>query len=93
MATYAEALDLVTNRFWTTTYLSSGFWSKSQVAVLDANRKMMERLEKCEARRLFLVQQPLHEEVDAWKEHQILDRKLGRIARLECDAGNSSSSN
>jgi SAM-dependent methyltransferase len=84
VATYAEALDLVTTRFWTTTYLSSGFWTKSQVAVLDANRKMMERLAKSgEARRLFLVQQPLHEEVDAWKEHQILDRKLGRVGRLE----------
>ena len=84
VSTYAEALDLVTTRFWTTTYLSSGFWTKHQVAVLDANRKMMARLARNgEARRLFLVQQPLHDEIDAWKEHQILDRKLGRLARFE----------
>ncbi len=84
VATYAEALDLVATRFWTTTYLSSGFWTKPQVAVLDANRKMMDRLARSgEARRLFLVQQPINEEIDAWKEHQILDRKLGRVAKLE----------
>jgi hypothetical protein len=84
VSTYAEALHRVTTRFWTTTYLSSGFWTKPQVAVLDANKKMMERLVKNgEARRLFLVQQPLSEEVDAWKEQHILDRKLGRLARLK----------
>ncbi len=84
VSTYAEALDLVTSRFWTTTYLSSGFWTKHQVSVLDANKKMMTRLaQNGEARRLFLVQQPLHDEIDAWKEHQILDRKLGRHAKFE----------
>jgi SAM-dependent methyltransferase len=84
VSTYAEALDRVTNRFWTTTYLSSGFWSKPQAAVLEANKQMMARLVKSgEARRLFLIQQPLSEEIEAWKEHQILDRKLGRTGRLK----------
>jgi SAM-dependent methyltransferase len=84
VSTYAEALDLVKTRFWTTTYLSSGFWTKKQVAVLDSNKKMMQRLaQQGEARRLFLIQQPLHEEVDAWKEHHVLDAKLGRTVKLE----------
>jgi SAM-dependent methyltransferase len=83
VSTYAEALDKVTSRFWTTTYLSSGFWTKKQATVLDANKKMMERLENGgEARRLFLAQQRIADEVDAWREQHVLDRKLGRIDKL-----------
>jgi SAM-dependent methyltransferase len=83
VSTYAEALDQVATRFWTTTYLSSGFWTKKQVTVLEANKKMMERLEKGgEARRLFLAQQPIDDEIGAWREQHVLDRKLGRFDRL-----------
>jgi hypothetical protein len=83
ISTYAEALDRVSTRFWTTTYLSSGFWTKRQPSVLEANKKMMERLVKGgEARRLFLAPQPIADEVEAWKEQQVLDRKLGRFSRL-----------
>ena len=84
VSTYTEALHLVKTRFWTTTYLSSGFWTQNQAAVLDANKQMMERLDKGgEARRLFLVQQPLKDEIDAWKEQHVLDRKIGRMDRIE----------
>ncbi len=84
VSTYAEALSRVSTRFWTTTYLSSGFWTKKQARVLAANQKMMERLGRGgEARRLFLVQQSLKDEIDAWKEQHILDRKIGRVDRLK----------
>jgi SAM-dependent methyltransferase len=83
VSTYAEALARVTTRFWTTTYLSSGFWTKKQATVLDANTNMMQRLVNGgEARRLFLAQQPIDDEVNAWREQHVLDRKQGRADRL-----------
>jgi SAM-dependent methyltransferase len=81
VSTYAEALDRVTSRFWTTTYLSSGFWNQNNPLVLNSNRRMLERLAAGgDVRRLFLVQQPLRDEVAACREHHVLDRKLGRHA-------------
>jgi SAM-dependent methyltransferase len=84
ISTYAEALDQVSSRFWTTTYLSSGFWTKTQSTVLNANKKMMERLVRAgEARRLFLIPHPIANEVETWKEQHMLDRKLGWTKRFE----------
>ena len=60
ISTYSEALSLVKKRFWTTTLLSSSFWTKRDARILDANREMMKRLgsyESPDVRRLFLLEQ------------------------------------
>jgi SAM-dependent methyltransferase len=79
--TYTEALDKVTKRFWTTTFLSSGFWTKKTKGdVIDANTRMMARLANGgDVRRLFLIPRPMADEIAAYKEHQVIDRKLGGI--------------
>ncbi len=81
VATYAEALHQVQRRFWTTTFLSSGFWTDNNNSgdVIQANKNMMARLGQVgDVRRLFLIHQPILDEIAAFKEHQILDRKLRR---------------
>lgn len=84
VSTYAEALGLVKSRFWTTTFLSSGFWTRRDPDVIQANTNMMKRLERGgDVRRLFLIQQPVEDEIAAAKEHQIVDRKLGRLSAVK----------
>jgi hypothetical protein len=59
LSTYTEALGLVKERFWTTTFLSSGFWIRPQGNVLAANEGMVKRVKEAggQARRLFLLDQ------------------------------------
>ena len=70
---YAEALSLVQNRFWTTTYLSSGFWTKEDVDIIGANTNMLARLKhnKGSAKRLFLLKEPLQSAANLWRQDLI----------------------
>lgn len=85
ISTYAEALGRVEQRFWTTTFLSSGFWTGPQGQVLAANEEMLKRLRKSggQARRLFLLDQPANLVVQAYRDHRILQRQLQKYDELE----------
>ena len=78
VSTYAEALGRVGQRFWTTTFLSSGFWTGPQGQVLAGNEEMLKRIKKSggQARRLFLLDQPPNLVVQAYRDHRILQRQL-----------------
>lgn len=81
ISTYAEALRLVKSRFWTTTYLSSGFWTKADAQILSANRSLLRRLKnQGDIRRLFLLRQPPADEVESWKEMLLHLTRQGRTA-------------
>lgn len=81
--TYAKALNLVNKRFWTTTYISSGFWTKHNSKILSANRNMLKRLKKGEAKRLFLLSREPSDEINRWTEKYIHLKRLGRTKELE----------
>jgi 2-polyprenyl-3-methyl-5-hydroxy-6-metoxy-1,4-benzoquinol methylase len=85
ISSYTEALGRVEQRFWTTTFLSSGFWTRSHGQVLAANEEMLERIKKSggEARRLFLLDQPPNLVVQAYRDHRILQRQLHKYDELE----------
>jgi 2-polyprenyl-3-methyl-5-hydroxy-6-metoxy-1,4-benzoquinol methylase len=85
ISTYAEALGRVEQRFWTTTFLSSGFWTRSHGQVLAANEEMLKRIKKSggQARRLFLLDQPPNLVVQAYRDHRILRRQLQKYEELE----------
>lgn len=91
VSTYAEALDLVNKRFWTTTFLSSGFWKTRNMRVLSANRKMMQRLVRTDSpdiRRLFLLSRKPNEEIEFLVEelsHFRRQEKLNEIERLKLE--------
>ena len=63
---YIEALNLVSNRFWTTTYLSSGFWTTSDVELIAANRKLLNRLRANQgvAKRLVVLSKASEDELE-----------------------------
>lgn len=84
LSSYAEALALVKRRFWTTTFLSSGFWSRPQPSVLTANAQMMVRLSRNggEARRLFILDQDVEAVVQAFRADRIHLRELARGREL-----------
>ncbi len=85
VSTYTEALGRVGQRFWTTTFLSSGFWTGPQGKVLAANEEMLKRIKKSggQARRLFLLDQPPNLVVQAYRDHRILQRQLQKYEELE----------
>lgn len=85
ISTYAEALGRVRQRFWTTTFLSSGFWTGHQGTVISANEEMLKRIKKNggQARRLFLLDQPSNLVVRAYRDHRILQRQLQKHEELE----------
>ncbi len=84
ISAYAEALGRVEKRFWTTTFLSSGFWTRPHGRVLAANEEMLKRIKKSggQARRLFLLDQPPHLVVQAYRDHRILQRQLQKYEEL-----------
>jgi SAM-dependent methyltransferase len=93
VSTSSEALDLVQRRFWTTTFLSSGFWSQLQSTALEANTNMMRRLKETggEARRLFLLDQEPGKAAQSYRAHRIHSRRLGRhheLRRLDVEFAN-----
>lgn len=85
VSAYVEALARVTQRFWTTTLLSSGFWTRPQGRVLAANEEMLRQLRKSggQAHRLFLLDQPRNLVVRAYRDHRILQRQLQKYDELE----------
>jgi len=85
ISTYAEALSRVQQRFWTTTFLSSGFWTRSQGRIIAANEEMLKRIKKNggQARRLFLLDQPSNLVVQAYRDLRILQRQLQKHEALE----------
>lgn len=85
ISTYAEALDLVQSRFWTTTYLSSGFWTSRDERIIGANARMMQRLreQRGHVRRLFLLDRPPHEVAESYRERWIFLDRMGQKEDLE----------
>jgi 2-polyprenyl-3-methyl-5-hydroxy-6-metoxy-1,4-benzoquinol methylase len=84
ISTYAEALGRVERRFWTTTFLSSGFWTRPHGQILAANEEMLRRVKKSggQARRLFLLDQPPNLVVQAYRDHRMLQRQLQKYEEL-----------
>ncbi len=71
---YKGALERVKNRFWTTTFLGSGFWCDADSDILDANIGMMtqSRHTGAQLRRLFLLSLPPDEEIQRIHDQRIL---------------------
>ena len=84
ISTYSEALGSVQSRFWTTTFLSSGFWTRPHGRVMDANERMLARVRAAggEARRLFLLDQPPGMVAQAYRDHRVLQRQLRKQDEL-----------
>ncbi len=83
VATYTEALRLVEERFWTTTFLSSGFWSGESERILRANLEMMSLPQNLVvACRLFLLQRPPDQEVQRWQDERMVLLKNDDIEGL-----------
>lgn len=79
VTTYAEALNLVTRRFWTTTFLSSGFWTRNDADVIAANANMMRRVAPTgDVRRLFMLQHSIQDEITEQTDQRILKRQMGK---------------
>ncbi|MEO1393988.1 MAG: TIR domain-containing protein [Cyanobacteria bacterium J06634_5] len=86
ISTYSEALSIVNKRFWTTTFLSSSFWTKRDTRVLDANRKMMNRLslsDSSDVRRLFLLEQTPEKEAEARKQRLMYLRRHQKLSEVD----------
>jgi SAM-dependent methyltransferase len=86
MKTYCEALDLVENRFWTTTFLSSGFWTNNNQEILTANRDLIERLKSdpnSSIRRLFLLNQPIQDAAQIYQKELIHLKEQGRTEEFK----------
>lgn len=89
ISTYADAMDGVRRRFWTTTYLTSGFWNNSDQDVVSANTRLVERCgQGGDLRRLFLVPRPPESEMEAQREKRLWLRRTGDDAeRRRLDDG------
>jgi len=77
--TYTEALNRVQKRFWTTSFLSSGFWSRLDDEILGANLRLLGQLKKggVATRRLFLLPLTPEDEIQHWLDERMLLRKSG----------------
>lgn len=77
--TYTEALSRVQSRFWTTSFLSSGFWSRLDDEILGANLRLLGQLQKggVATRRLFLLPLPPEDEIQVWLDERMVLRKSG----------------
>jgi SAM-dependent methyltransferase len=71
---YKGAMERVRERFWTTTFLGSGFWCDANGDILDANIRMMNDCRRAGAvmRRLFLLTLPPEEEIQRLQDQRIL---------------------
>jgi len=90
---YKSAIELVKERFWTTTFLGSGFWSGTDADILDANIRMMANCRRTGAvvRRLFLLTLPPEEEIQRIQDERMLLRKcedFDGLARFDRRIGN-----
>lgn len=75
---YLDAVNEVTSQFTTTTYLTSDFWTSTELKVLAANQGMLKRIKEAggTARRIILLQQSPDSYIEA-------QRKERRALRLE----------
>jgi SAM-dependent methyltransferase len=81
---YAEGLQAVRRRFWTTSFLTSGFWAGQDLDVMDANRVMLRRvLPGGTVRRLFLLDAPPRNEINQRKRRMVHLRQAGASAEVE----------
>lgn len=90
---YKSAIERVRERFWTTTFLGSGFWSGADGDILDANIRMMANCRRTGAvvRRLFLLTLPAEEEIQRAQDERMLLRKcedFDGLARFDGRIGN-----
>lgn len=86
MKTYCEALRLVKNRFWTTTFLSSGFWTNNNQQILNANRDLIERLKSdsnSSIRRLFLLSYPIQDAAQIYQKELINLKEQGKTEEFK----------
>ena len=76
---YTEALSRVRRRFWTTSFLSSGFWSRRDDDILGANLRLLGQLQESGVvtRRLFLLPLTPEDEIQHWLDERMLLRKSG----------------
>lgn len=90
---YSEGLKTVTRRFWTTTFLSSAFWTTQHPEIIESNQAMLKRLqsENGSARRLFLLPQEPAKVAEDYRRNRVLQRQLGKhdeLRRLDCEFQN-----
>lgn len=96
IAAYCEGLDSVQERFWTTTFLTSPFWTRDREVnekIMAANEAMIERLveavpsERQPIRRLFLLEADPDEYVQRRLEERIQLRRQDNGRELEAQNG------
>lgn len=85
ISTYSEALERVQHRFWATTFLSSGFWIQADVGIIEANARMLSRLNSTggQARRLFLLDQPPYMVAEAHRQLRVMHRQLEKSDEMD----------
>jgi hypothetical protein len=83
---YKEGLNNVKRRFWTTTFLTSGFWLQehSEASVIRSNKNMLRRLHESngDIRRLFVIDCPISSKADQIKNEIIRHRQEGNISLI-----------
>lgn len=82
---YKSAIERVRERFWTTTFLGSEFWSGNDSEILRANIQMMASRGQTDLSvlRLFLLPLPAEEEIQRLQDERILLRKCEDFDGLE----------
>jgi SAM-dependent methyltransferase len=81
---YRSAIEQVRERYWTTTFLSSGFWCSLNESILGANLRLLADRERTGAsvRRLFLLSTPPAEELQRLQDERMLLRKRQDVDEL-----------
>jgi SAM-dependent methyltransferase len=74
---YTGALERVKRRFWTTTFLASGFWAGPNLDILEVNLRLLAQAtgEGPLVRRLFLLAVPPADEVQRLQDERTLLRR------------------
>lgn len=83
---YRSAIERVTKRYWTTTFLSSGFWSNVDMNILGTNIRLMATCKRTGAgvQRLFLLPIPSDEEIQRLIDERMVLRKCNDQEGLAC---------
>ncbi len=81
---YKSAIERVRERFWTTTFLASGFWSDTDTDILGANMRMLASGKQtgAQVRRLFLLAIPPGEEIQRLQDERMVLRKCQDLEGL-----------
>jgi SAM-dependent methyltransferase len=84
---YKEGLNSVTRRFWTTTFITSGFWNQeqSEASVIQTNKNMLRRLSSSrgDVRRLFIIDRPIPSKADQIKNELIRYRQESNYSQIK----------